>query len=803
MRSSVRVAARIAVVCVARPARPDLRRAAATPSRRSRPPGAGDAPGGGADAGCRPPLPAKSARARKARCRSASAATWSAREVDVGDRVKRGDAAGGARSRRPAPAGAGGAGAAGRGRRPNSAARAPTRCATPQLAERAAGQPLRARCAERRTAAPPKAQVARRARAARRRAQPGRLLATARAARRRDRHAPGRSRAGGRRRADGVHAGRRRRARSRDRAAGSAHPRFQSSASRCWSNCGAQPGERLPGTIREIAPAADPQARTYAARVTLVGDAAQAVELGQSARVYVQENGNARRAQRAAVGDAARRERRDRGVGGRSEDRASCSSQPVQLGPLRRGPRAGAGGLRRRTTGSSPPAGTCCAKARRSTPVDRDNRPVLPPMQRVAAKRLKAMRFNLSEWALRNRSLVLYAMLVLALIGAWSYQHLGQSEDPPFTFKVMVMRTLWPGATAEEVVAPGHRAHREEADGDRPVRVHPLVLAPRRIAGASSSPRLDAFEGHAGRCGTRCARRSATSAPTLPQGVVGPFFNDEFGDTFGNIYALTGEGFDYAVLKDYAERIAAGAAARARRRQGRADRPAGREDLDRAVQHQAGHARRAADRRCSRRSTSRTRSRRRASSRPAATACSCASAAASSRSSEIREFPIRVGDRTFRLGDVADVRRGFSDPPAPRMRFMGEDAIGIAVAMKDGGDILAPGRDAGSASSRACRRRCRPAWSCARSPTSRAAVEESVGEFVRVLDRGGGDRAAGELLLARLPHRPGGGAVDPAGAGDDLRGDALLRHRPAQDLARRAGAGARACWSTTRSSRSR
>ena len=60
-------------------------------------------------------------------------------------------------------------------------------------------------------------------------------------------------------------------------------------------------------------------------------------------------------------------------------------------------------------------------------------------------------RFNLSEWALANRTLVLYAMLVLAAIGAWSYSHLGQSEDPPFTFKAMVVRTLWPGATAEEV----------------------------------------------------------------------------------------------------------------------------------------------------------------------------------------------------------------------------------------------------------------------------------------------------------------------------------------------------------------
>jgi len=62
-----------------------------------------------------------------------------------------------------------------------------------------------------------------------------------------------------------------------------------------------------------------------------------------------------------------------------------------------------------------------------------------------------ASRFNLSAWALRNRTLVLYAMIVLAVVGVMSYRQLGQSEDPPFTFKAMVVRTEWPGATAEEV----------------------------------------------------------------------------------------------------------------------------------------------------------------------------------------------------------------------------------------------------------------------------------------------------------------------------------------------------------------
>ena len=343
------------------------------------------------------------------------------------------------------------------------------------------------------------------------------------------------------------------------------------------------------------------------------------------------------------------------------------------------------------------------------------------------------MRFNLSEWALRSRGLVLYAIVVFALIGAWSYQRLGQSEDPPFTFKMMVVRTLWPGATADEVARQVTDRIEKKLHGDRPVRVHPLVLAPGRIADHLRRARLDACRRSCRRSGTRCARRSATSARRCRRAWSGPFFNDEFGDTFGNIYALTGEGFDYAVLKDYAERIelelqrvpdvgkvellglqdekvfielsntklaTLGVPLTAVQQRAR---PAERD--------RAGELLRDADRP------------RAAARRPAAF----------DSVEEIRDFPIRVGDRTFRLGDVATVRRGFSDPPAPRMRFMGEDAIGIAVAMKNGGDILRLGDTLRHASSRACRRRCRSAWSCARSATSRARCETSVDEFVRVL----------------------------------------------------------------------
>ena len=93
------------------------------------------------------------------------------------------------------------------------------------------------------------------------------------------------------------------------------------------------------------------------------------------------------------------------------------------------------------------------------------------------------MDFNLSAWALRNRQIVLYLMLLLAVVGAISYTKLGQSEDPPFTFKAMVVRTNWPGGERRGSLAPGHRTHRKEADGDRRLRQDRLVLAPRRIPG--------------------------------------------------------------------------------------------------------------------------------------------------------------------------------------------------------------------------------------------------------------------------------------------------------------------------------
>ena len=340
------------------------------------------------------------------------------------------------------------------------------------------------------------------------------------------------------------------------------------------------------------------------------------------------------------------------------------------------------------------------------------------------------MGFNLSEWALRNRQIVLFLMLLLAIVGALSYTKLGQSEDPPFTFKAMVIRTNWPGATAQEV----SRQVTERIE--------------KKLMETGEYERIVSFSRPGESQVTFVARDSMHSVEipdlwyqvrkkisdirqTLPPGIQGPFFNDEFGTTFGNIYALTGDGFDYAVLKDYADRIQI---------QLQRVKDVGKVDLlglqdekiwielsnvklatlglplaavQKALEEQnamstAGFF-----------ETTSERVQRRVSGNFQTV-------------DEIKNFPIRVGDRTFRISDVADVRRGFNDPPAPRMRFMAENAIGLAVAMKDGGDILVLGKALEIEFDRI--QQNLPAGMQLRKVSDQpAAVKTGVGEFVQVL----------------------------------------------------------------------
>ena len=340
------------------------------------------------------------------------------------------------------------------------------------------------------------------------------------------------------------------------------------------------------------------------------------------------------------------------------------------------------------------------------------------------------MRFNLSEWALRHRSLVVYAMIVLAIAGTLAYLKLGRSEDPRFTFKVMVVRTLWPGATADEVASQvTDRIEKKlmETGQYEFIRSYSRPGESQVIFVARDSMHSDEIPA----LWYQVRKKVGDIRATLPRDVVGPFFNDEFGDTFGNIYALTGKGYDYAVLKHYAERV---------QLQLQRQPDVGKIELfgvqDEKVWVELDNTRLAT------------------LGVPAQTVFDALNAqnavapagffeTAASRIAlrvdgrfdsvdDIRAFPIRAGDRTFRLGDIATVKRGFGDPPAPRMRFMGEDAIGIGVAMKDGGDILALGKTLEV--ERVRLEKTLPVGMALRKVSDQpAAVEESVGEFVRVL----------------------------------------------------------------------
>jgi multidrug efflux pump len=304
-------------------------------------------------------------------------------------------------------------------------------------------------------------------------------------------------------------------------------------------------------------------------------------------------------------------------------------------------------------------------------------------------------RFNLSEWAIEHQPLVLFFMLALAAAGLYSYFQLGQAEDPDFTFKVMVVRTVWPGASPAEVeqqVTDRIEKKLQETPHLDVVRSYSrsgestiFVLLkdstpPREVSGVWYQVR----------------KKVGDIRHTLPEGTLGPFFNDEFGDVYGNIYAFTADGYSYAELKDYVEearkavlRVPNVSKADIIGAQGEkvyveiSHRKLATLGIDplaifSVLQEQnamtpAGSIDTRADRIFLRVSGS------------------------FDSVESIREIGIEANGRLFRLGDIARVHRGFTDPPELKVRYMGQEAISLAVSMAKGGDIIQLGKDLGAA----------------------------------------------------------------------------------------------------------
>ena len=299
-------------------------------------------------------------------------------------------------------------------------------------------------------------------------------------------------------------------------------------------------------------------------------------------------------------------------------------------------------------------------------------------------------RFNLSEWALAHQTLVLYLMVVLAFVGVGSYLRLGQAEDPDFTFKLMVVRTIWPGASAEEV-------ERQLTDKlEKKLQETPRLDFLRSYSKPGESV-IFVFVKDSSRADEiketwyQVRKKVGDIRATLPQGVVGPFFNDEFGDTFGNIYALTGDGYSYAQLKEAADRI---------RNQLLRVKDVAKVDLigeqDEKIYVELANAKLATlgvepalifAALQQQNAVTATGSFETPSDRVYIRATGALDSVES-----VKAIAIRANGRLFRLGDFANVYRGFVDPPQPRMRYMGRQALGIAVSMVPRGDIIALGR---------------------------------------------------------------------------------------------------------------
>ena len=298
---------------------------------------------------------------------------------------------------------------------------------------------------------------------------------------------------------------------------------------------------------------------------------------------------------------------------------------------------------------------------------------------------------NLSEWALRKRSLVVFLMILAVIAGASSFMSLGRGEDPAFTFRTMVVAAAWPGATVDETMQQvTERLERKLQETDYLDRVRSYTIAGQTtifVDLKQSTPPAKVPD-----IWYQVRKNIGDIRGTLPQGVVGPFFNDDFGSTFGIIYAFTADGFSFRELRDHVEEIRSrllhvpdiseievlGAQDEQIYLEFSTERLAGlRLDMGAVLATlQAQNVVRPAG--------TIQGERERVFLRVTGSFDSAA---------DIEAVNLVVGGRIFRLGDIATVRRDSIDPPQPMFRVNGQPAIGLAIAMRDAGDILALGEN--------------------------------------------------------------------------------------------------------------
>ncbi|WP_198971187.1 efflux RND transporter permease subunit [Xylophilus sp. ASV27] len=339
--------------------------------------------------------------------------------------------------------------------------------------------------------------------------------------------------------------------------------------------------------------------------------------------------------------------------------------------------------------------------------------------------------FNLSRWALEHAALTRYLLVALMVLGFGAYFQLGQDEDPPFTFRVMVVRTYWPGATAQQV------ADQVTSKLERTLQEVPYADKIRSYSKPGESQiifqlRDDSRPGDVPNAWYTVRKKIGDMRYTLPGGVQGPFFNDDFGDVYGVIYALETDGFGTAERRQLAEDV--------RQRLLRVKDVAkvelfGAQDekifieIPRQRLAQLGLNLNDVLGQLGQQN-----------------AVEGAGAVQSPRDvvqvrvegafeavAQLREMPIRGSSgNQLRLGDIAEIRRGTVDPPVTKVLFQGRDVIALGISMTKGGDIVALGK-ALHATVQELDRTLPAGARLAQVQDQPAAVTASVGEFLRVL----------------------------------------------------------------------
>jgi multidrug efflux pump len=298
---------------------------------------------------------------------------------------------------------------------------------------------------------------------------------------------------------------------------------------------------------------------------------------------------------------------------------------------------------------------------------------------------------NLSEWALQHKQLVYYFVFITFIMGIFSYTHLGRMEDPDFVIRQMIVSVAWPGATArqvEEQVTDKIEKKLQDTPGLDYLKSYSQPgQAVIYVTLKESVPEKDVRP-------TWLEVRNMVNdiRGTLPEGVVGPAFNDRFDDVFGSIYALTSDGFTYEETRERAETI----------RRTLLNVPSVKKveligvqdekiyiEMESSKLSQLGidpnliiNTVKAQDAM--------------APSGMVETSSDNVYLRVSGMFDDIeaiRSLPIRANGQTFRLGDIAGVRRSYADPMEPKMYYNGQPAVGIAISMEKGGNILTLGEN--------------------------------------------------------------------------------------------------------------